>query len=491
MSVFLFIIYLLIILGFTYWASKKYLTTIHPLITTSFFGLKFLISLFFLFVYTYHYGGGELTADAGKFFKESVILHEVFFKNPSAYFSFLTNIGETEELIHAYLSETNHWSASERILPNDSRNVIRINSIILFLSQGEILTHFLFFSFFSFLGGLDLFQFIKKISKLNAIIILLFTTLIPSVAFWGGSIIKEPLMLLGLCLLIRAFFDKIHWKRKAWRIIIGGSLMLMFKPYILACLLVAVIFFWIIQYIIKKQRLVAFVLYIIVGFTLLKVTGNFDKIVGIISKQQEDFINLRDGGLYLIDDEEHYHYIYYINRSKFEIKDGYATLLEPTGSFYMKKSDNFDRKPHKLTEVGKTWEIGVQLSQAGSGVDVTPIRKSFSTMVKIIPEVLFISLVRPLPSDDGSWLKYLAFIENIVMLILLAFSFIIFPRKLNNYEQNVLISFSIFALAVLLIVGWTTPVLGAVVRYKVPATLVLGLIILIKARKLPFLKENK
>lgn len=481
--------YLLVLVLILYWINKKYLGEFKFSTTLTFFILKLFASLFFLYVYTYHYGGGELTADAGRFFQESKVLHNVFYENTEAYFSLMTNIGQDQALINEYLEATSHWNASERYLPNDSRNVIRVNSVLLFLSQGSIVVHFFIFSFLTFLGGIDVYQFLKKHSSLAPVIILGLLTIFPSIAFWGSSIIKEPLMLLGFCLLIRGVFDKLSWKSHLWRILLGTILMLMFKPYILFCFIPFIIYFVLTKYIYPKNLIKSTLVVFLVGLIAFLSTGKLDHLVHVISKQQEDFINVRDGGLYLIDDEEHYHYIYYTNRSKFEIKDGYATLLEPTGSFYMKQNDNHNRTPVKLNDVGKKWKVGHNLQRAGSGIAITPIQDDLITMVKIIPEVLLNTTIRPYPFDPGSWLKHLAFIENIVLLLLVIYGFFILPRPTTMREKRILFSMLFFALLISIIVGWTTPVLGAIVRYKVPASLGFIIVVIITSKEVPILSK--
>ena len=483
------IIYLITFVLILFWINKKYLSEFKFRTTLTFFIIKVIASLFFLYVYTFHYGGGELTADAGRFFEEAKILHEVFYKNSEAYFSLMTNIGQDQALINEYLEATSHWNASDRYLPNDSRNVIRVNSVLLFISQGSILIHFFFFSFLTFLGGLDLYQFLKKHSRLKPILVFGLLTVFPSIAFWGSSIIKEPLMLLGLCLLIRGVFDAINWKSHLWRILIGSILMLMFKPYILFCFLPFIAYFFLTRYLFPNNLIKSSLTILVIGIVALLSSGKLNHLVHVISKQQEDFMNVRDGGLYLIDDAEHYHYIYYTNRSKFEIKDGYATLLEPTGSFYMKQNDNHSRTPAKLDDVGKKWKVGHNLQKAGSGIEITPIKDDLSTLVKIIPEVLLNTTIRPYPLDPGSWLKHLAFVENIVLVLLLINGFFISPRTKTYREKRMIFSFLFFALLISVIVGWTTPVLGAIVRYKVPATLAFIIVVILSSKNIPVLSK--
>lgn len=484
----LLIIYVVLTFSFTWYLNRKYLPEFKSFVLPGFFALKFLIALFFLYVYTFYYGGGELTADAGRFFEESKMLKNVFNQSPTNYFKFLFGLDNDPAFINKYLESTSHWNGGNQVLPNDSRNVIRVNSLMLFISDGQVLIHFLLFSLASFLGGLDLYQFIKKRSKLPKGLLLLLMTLTPSIAFWSASIIKEPLMILGLCIVIRAAFDNISIKRKTWRFLLGGLLLVSFKPYVFLCLIAALIFYWFFSKITRSQILNTFI-YGSLGFGTLFFTGLLDKGIYSISKQQEDFMNVRDGGLYLFEDEEHYLYIYYNNRDHFTIKGNQATLTEPVGAFHMRIDNNFDREPIQLTNVGKTYRIGVRMTQAGSGIPITPIKGSGATMLKIIPEVLFNTLIRPIPKLNSSWLQYPAFIENILVLIGLIFAIIVFPRKLSRKENRMLYSLILFSLMIYLIVGWTTPVVGAIVRYIIPGLLGVVLIVALHIRTVPILDK--
>lgn len=484
----LLILYILLAILLTWYLNRKYLPEFKSFILPGFFAIKFLIALFFLYVYTFYYGGGELTADAGRFFEESKVLKNVFHQSPIDYFKFLFGLENDPAFINKYLESTTHWNAGNQVLPNDSRNVIRVNSLLLFISNGQVVIHFLIFSLASFLGGLDLYQFIKKHSKLPKGLLLFLMTLTPSIAFWSSSIIKEPLMILGLCLALRATFDQISFKRKLWRFIIGGILLLSFKPYVFACLFVSLIFFWFISKVTKSQILNLF-LYMAIGFGTLFFTGLMDKAVYLISKQQEDFINVRDGGLYLFEDDEHYFYVYYNNRNHFDIKGNMAVLKEPVGAFHMRIDNNFDRRPVKLTNVGKSYRIGVRMEKAGSGIPITPIKNSGVTMLKMIPEVLFNTFIQPVPKKNSSWLQYPAFIENIIILFGLFLAVIIYPRKLSHKEARIFFSLTIFSLMIYLIVGWTTPVVGAIVRYIIPGLYGIVLIISLKIKTISVLEK--
>jgi hypothetical protein len=438
-------------------------------------------ALFFLYIYTYHYGGGELTADAARFFEESKVFHALSQTQPKMYFQFLLGLENTPEVVDQFMPELSHWNATSRSLPNDSRNVIRLNSLLFFISNGEILVHFLCFGFVSFLASLDLAKFLRRYSNAPYWMLLTGLILFPSVAFWTSSIIKEPLMMVGLFLLIRGVFDvQLSWKWRLARLGVGLTCMFLFKPYVLVVLLPILVYFVLSSKLRTNiQHFLGVISFALVALLTLWMSGKSDQVVQLISRQQQDFMNVRDGGLYLKKDQHYYYYVYFENRKNFEIQGNRARLIQETGCYIAHKSDHNDRYLHRLTDIGTDFEIEVRMAKAGSGIEVTRINNSGWTMARIIPEVMVNASVRPWPWDNGSWLKYLALLENILLIVVLILSFV-FGRRLSPNERRGLWCLMMFALSMLVVVGWTTPVLGAIVRYKIPATMALVIFVFVK-----------
>lgn len=441
--------------------------------------IKYGYALFFITIYTEYYGGGELTADAGRFFEESQELYKVFYESPGDFLQFLFGLNNDPEFINEYLSNTNHWNAGTQFLLNDSRNVMRSNALMLFVSNGNVYIHFLLFSFISFLGAFDLFQFLRKNSTVHTGVLLFIVLLAPSIAFWSSSIIKEPLLMTGLFIFIRGLFDDLTLKKRSWRIVIGALLLAGFKPYVLIAVLVGVCCYFFFK-LVKLARWMQIVSIAGIGLLSLYFSGTLHTMTHVISKQQEDFMNVRDGGLYLKADKDHYYYIYYNNRSNFKIENDKAILINETGANYMAINDNFNRYPMKIKAVGDTFDIAVQLSKAGSGFHITHIRDNFGTMIYMIPEVLFNTFVRPIPGPKKTWLALPAFFENVIYIIGFVLALFICPRKTTKRTNDLLWTFAIIGGIVTLVVGWTTPVTGAIVRYIIPAQAMLLIIILVK-----------
>ncbi|MDB2479644.1 hypothetical protein N9W67_02035 [Crocinitomicaceae bacterium] len=97
------------ILSATRYAKSLQLTNLNNWHMPIAFALKVFSGMFFLYVYTYLYGNGNLSADAGDFMRESKIINGVFYESPIAYFKFLTGIGDTKKLQMAYIESIGHW----------------------------------------------------------------------------------------------------------------------------------------------------------------------------------------------------------------------------------------------------------------------------------------------------------------------------------------------------------------------------------------------
>jgi hypothetical protein len=126
-----------------------------------------------------------------------------------------------------------------------------------------------------------------------------------------------------------------------------------------------------------------------------------------------------------------------------------------------------------------------------SYIETTPINNSSIQLIKNIPEALTNSAIRPWPTDPGSKLKIISFLESILL-----FGFLIYAiwnrRKLNENEKLIVFGLLTFACLLFLLIGWTTPVLGAIARYRFPAQLALFIVgfILLQSSKFKLWKST-
>lgn len=437
--------------------------------------MKLLAGGLFLWIYSEYYGGGTLTADPEAFMRESKLLHDVAGKSFGDYLTFLFG-GETQAMVDHYLATTTHWNTGDLTLFNDSKNVIRINSLIYFFSGGHIFTHVIIFTFFSLLGFREVYQtFAQRVHLQNRVFWYLLIG-VPSLIFWTGSMLKEPLMMLGFCLVLRAWLGELSFASRVWRLLVGVTLLLCFKPYVLVCLLPAIVFWWVCTKWMKGRIALTITLFsgLLIAFIAL-LPKLADKAVFMLTRKQFDFINVGQGGLHAYADT----CFYFFRPDQF----GYLDVDENKEEVYLrqplraKKVTAGKALPFKDVDLQpnhKPWLLYYHSEGCTSYIDVTPIDNSGGQLLKNIPEAFVNAAFRPFFGDPGSDPKYLAVLETILLFAGFLFS-LFFLRHASAQTRVDLAALLLFAFLLFLLIGWITPVLGAIVRYRIPAYLAIFL----------------
>ena len=168
MPVYTVIIFLSLFLSFRYIKAFR-IQEINPWLSSIGFMIKVIFGYYFLFIYSNIYGSGTLSADAGAFMDESKILNNIFYQSPKDYFQLFFGIGDQARLSAQYLTETHHWDAGEQAILNDNRNILRIQSVIQFISFGNASIHMLIMCFISMIGVKQLYLGIKTSTSTSII----------------------------------------------------------------------------------------------------------------------------------------------------------------------------------------------------------------------------------------------------------------------------------------------------------------------------------
>ena len=128
--------------------------------------------------------------------------------------------------------------------------------------------------------------------------------------------------------------------------------------------------------------------------------------------------------------------------------------------------------PFKIEPSPTKFDVYHIMKPSDSYVYVPPIKGSGVQLLKNTPRAIVNVMLRPFPTDNGSFFKYFVFAENILFLAFLIFSFLN-KRKLTKEDRSWLFYLISGALILILIIGWTTPILGAIARYKMAPQLLL------------------
>lgn len=142
----------------------------------------------------------------------------------------------------------------------------------------------------------------------------------------------------------------------------------------------------------------------------------------------------------------------------------FADVFYPAGNFLYvlgKKQTDFINVANK--------------QDAGSLIEAVPIT-DWPSFISHLPEYWITTFFRPFLGEGDSLLQHLCSVESFLCLFLLILALIL--RREQTRDEGRLMMFSISFLMVLgAIIGATVPVLGAVVRYKVPLLPFFGLLI--------------
>ncbi len=365
-------------------------------------------------VYTFYYKD-RATSDIYKYFDASKIMFDTLKTNPVHFLKMLTGIGNNTLEFSPYYDKMNFWSRQiESSIYNDSHTIIRFNTLVRFFSFGYYNVHTVFICFLSFIGLTAICKTFYPMLQDKKRELFISVFLLPSVLFWGSGVLKEGLILFALGLFIYYFNQlfKIH----AIIICLGvGLLLALSKFYVWLAIMPGLIFMLWMNKSNGTKKVLKFTTIIcitaIVGLNIDKFTSIQNPLV-TLSQKQIEFNKLSSG----------------------VVTDAY-------------------NKPIPIP---------------GSVIQINTLEPTLTSFIKNSPQALVNTLFRPFVWELKSPMIVLAGIENLVILAFIILC-IIFIKPLSGIQWEYVFFCSSFVILQFLIIGCTTPILGAIVRYKVPA----------------------
>ncbi len=465
-------LYFLVFLVLLRVAKINRATGLRPWIVPASFALKCGVGLLFLQLYIFQHTDYHLKNDAGAFYREATILNNVASESPADYVMLMTGIGSSDALSQKYLGETNHWDSGSQAIFSDNRNIIRVHALIHLISFDSIVVHMLIFSLISLLGTLLLFLAIRAYTDLKPWIVLALLLLFPNVLFWSSGILKETFVVFGIGAFAYGLVVANSRYKKMVFLSMGAIALVLFKPYILIFALVPFFIFWIYVKIPKYKLAISLGIPLIVGaLILLCFPGILYKGTHLLSRKQFDFANVGRGGMHVQTDS----CFYYFPPEQYQflrLEGDSVWLNSELDACKVMHGDLIPPTPIHLFPNSKAWTLYFDQTPANSFVELTPINDDPSRLLSTAPSALASALFRPIPSDPGGKLKYLAFFETLGLFSLIIWT-LFRHRMLSVNERGFVLSAIVFCILLGLLIGWTTPVLGAIHRYRLPIQLAL------------------
>jgi hypothetical protein len=397
-----------------------------------------------------------------------------------------------------YYRHMNHWyRMNDYGAYNDDHTIIRVNALIMPFAFGSFHVHTVVMCFLSLCGLTALFRAFKDRlpNKQKALFIAVF--LLPSVLFWGSGVLKEGILLFAMGFLFHSFFMGLVNHRKVllnlFVLVASLCLLSINKNYLLVAVVPTLACFWLVDHFkISKPFLFYLGLYIVVFFGSLGVSSLFfnNKMLNTLSLKHRDFIAVAKGGVFLQNGREFARvapdkkeYLDSLPNGKFKIKPGSEYM-------YWKNENLTDTLFVKNSSDTSTYYLVWDMPLAGSAIDMKQLEPTYSSLFKTAPVALYNSLCKPGFLSARSVLERMAALENAAILLFLIFCTALCRTGMN---KNLFSLCFFLSVAVLFLVGYTTPVAGAIVRYKVPVLpfIVLCGIVIFDVNKLKIFSDRK
>src|SRR5687767_14775220 len=184
----------------------------------------------YVYIFTTYYGEGDrIQGEALHFMEDSRVLNELASTDPALYLQILAGMhGDDPAVLNGPLANTNIWDYGDNgDWINDNRLIIRVNSLIHFISFENVYVHVIVFSFIAFVGLILLYKTFEPF--IHAKRLFFFTLcLLPSIGFFGSGLTKETILIFTLGLLFWSVMKLLQEKVKP-------KMLLFFSLAILLC----------------------------------------------------------------------------------------------------------------------------------------------------------------------------------------------------------------------------------------------------------------
>jgi hypothetical protein len=443
------------------------------------FIMKLLAAISVGMVYTYYYSG----ADFDLYFSDSSkMIHNIFTKDQLPYLSLQSGFEKVPVM-------------------SGTKLMIIINAVMQLFSFGNRYVHFVFFCFFSFVGLTALLKiFLLHFPDKKRVVLSLF--MIPGVLFWGSGPLKEAVVIgtAGLLIYITDFGLRKKYNRQSIVSLLFLILfLLILKFYILISLLPAFICNVIVSKTSNRMWIPKYALIVIIlaAISTLAAMLNPDfNVLNQISDRQGKAISEARGGMFLVNDK---------NFISVDYKSA-GSVLKPVGDSLYKIADGSGYLKWKLDNMEDTtfvtdskdtasYYLLYKIVPANSSITLKRIKPDLKNLLENTPAAFINSLMRPTLSEIHSWFHWASAIENLLIIALIVIALFFTDKKVLAKKEIIWFCIT-FSFIQYVLIGLTTPVIGAMLRYKVVAEMLIATVCFIvidqeKIRKILFRKSKE
>jgi hypothetical protein len=440
------------------------------------FFLKALAVPVMYLLYSKLYGGIE-NFDSGVFFHDAAELNRLALRYPMEYLKAMAGLQDDSAgsfFFEQYTKNTFNWDNGRiRILfYNDNRIVIRLHSIIHFFAFGSYFVHALFSCFLSYLGIFWIYRSLKSFFTGREFTLLCVLSLFPALWIHTGALLKEGIAVFVMGAMMYTVFQFINGKRTRGNLVLLFVLFyisLLLKPYLLLYSLLCFSLLFLLQKTNITYKSLVFTAVLISSLCVFDLGVRFIKnksLLEIAHMRQVVFSDAAKGGIFLIDSVKFIRIHYDISLvTELPEKKGYYTIKKNVPYMYWEHTHQQDTFVcAKNIDTSSIYQLAYTMPESSSNLSYPKERKPlFFTVL----DGFYYTLLHPLFFNARSIPQQLASFENLLLVFALVISFygLLFSRRASLPS----IAFLCFALGECLLIAFTSPNTGAIVRYRSPA----------------------
>lgn len=359
-------------------------------------------------IYTYYYTD-KSTSDIFKFFDDAKCIYSALPQHPLHYLQMVAGVNTDAEYLKPYYAEMNNWYQPWKGARfHDNKIIIQFNALVHLFSFGYYSVHTVFMCFISLTGLTAIYKVFSPFmqDKLKLLGIAVF--LIPSVLFWSSGVLKEGILMFALGMVVyhlsNCFSENTNTYRHFLFFLLSAALLLFTKMYVFVALTPALVSFIMVSISGYRHAFIKFAVVHLLFFVLASNAYRIDKKLNIV---------------------------WYLHQKQ-------MGMIQTA-----------------ITE------------KAGSYISINYLKPSAFSVVKNTPNALINTLTRPHLFESKTPFIFISALENLLLFLLLIACVIAFKKPDKKVVPLLLTSlFFVFTLSVL--IGLLTPVLGAIVRHRVP-----------------------
>lgn len=371
----------------------------------------FLLKLFAGFclylIYTKYYPDRS-TADIFRYFDDSEIMYKAAFNKPYDFLRMFTgyNSGDSD-LLHYYEAMRN-WYNTDLVF-NDTRTMIRFSALMRFFSFGTYYPHAIVMSFLAMVGLTAIYRLFIAAQQGKEFILLFVVYLMPSTLLWTSGLIKEAFLLFSLGMMFYTLNQIIIEGKRNAKVFINTLLFLaclfFIKPYIIFMVFPGAVSWMFFQKYKTNKLILIAGIYLIYGILICTFSSE------ILGRNIPDLLTSKQQEFYFVAERDH----------------------------------------------------------ANSLISIPQLNGTYSSLILNSPSALVTSIFRPHILEVKNPLMLFAALENTLIVVLVIWVLIALPKVYKGKFSDLFYISLFFSFAIFVLTGLVTPILGAVVRYKVPA----------------------